>query len=182
VRHFKQKGAPLTAETGPHYWCITDEAVHGYNTHAKMNPPLRTRDDCAAMAAAVADGTMDAIATDHAPHADYEKTQEFALAPFGIVGLETSLALGITHLIQTGKVTWTRFIDAMSTQPAKIIGVDGGTLTPGKAADVTVIDPDVSWVVDTASFVSKGRNTPFDGVELTGRAVMTIVGGEVVHG
>ena len=134
------------------------------------------------MAAAVADGTMDAIATDHAPHADYEKTQEFALAPFGIVGLETSLALGITHLIKTGKVTWSRFIDAMSTQPAKIIGVAGGTLTPGTAADVTVIAPDVTWVVDAASFVSKGRNTPFDGVELTGRAVMTIVGGEVVHG
>jgi dihydroorotase len=178
VKHFKQKGAPLTAETGPHYWCITDESVHGYNTHAKMNP----LDDCAAMADAVADGTMDAIATDHAPHAGYEKAQEFALAPFGIVGLETSLALGITHLIKTGKVTWSRFIDAMSTQPARIIGVDAGTLTPGKVADVTVIDPDVTWVVDPAEFVSKGRNTPFDGVELTGRAVLTIVGGEVVHG
>ena len=182
VKHFKLKGAPLTAETGPHYWCITDEAVYGYNTHAKMNPPLRTSDDCAAMADAVADGTMDAIATDHAPHAGYEKAQEFALAPFGIVGLETSLALGITHLIKTEKVTWLRFIDAMSRQPAKIIGVDAGTLTPGKSADVTVIDPDVTWVVDSASFVSKGRNTPFDGVSLTGRAVMTIVGGEVVHG
>lgn len=182
VQHFKQKGAPLTAETGPHYWCVTDEAVNGYNTHAKMNPPLRTQDDCEAMADAVASGIMDAIATDHAPHAGYEKAQEFALAPFGIVGLETSLALGVTHLIKTGKVTWTRFIDAMSTQPAKIIGVDAGTLTPGKAADVTVIDPNVTWTVDATKFVSKGRNTPFDGVELTGRAVMTIVGGEVVHG
>ena len=139
-------------------------------------------DDCIAMADAVADGTMDAIATDHAPHAGYEKAQEFALAPFGIVGLETSLALGVTHLIKTGKVTWSRFIDAMSTQPAKIIGVDAGTLTPGKAADVTVIDPNASWVVNATDFLSKGRNTPFDGVELTGRAVMTIVGGEVVHG
>jgi dihydroorotase len=134
------------------------------------------------MADAVANGIMDAIATDHAPHAGYEKSQEFALAPFGIVGLETSLALGVTHLIKTGKVTWTRFIDAMSTQPAKIIGVDAGTLTPGKTADVTVIDPNVTWTVDATKFVSKGRNTPFDGVELTGRAVMTIVGGEVVHG
>lgn len=181
VRHFKEKGAPLTAETGPHYWCLTDDAVEGYNTNAKMNPPLRNDDDCRAMIDAIVDGAMDVIATDHAPHANYEKAQEFALAPFGIVGLETSLGLGITHLVKTGRVTWTRFIDAMSTQPAKVLGVPGGTLSYGAPADITVIDPNKHWTVDPSLFVSKGRNTPMGGMMLIGKAVMTIVDGEVVY-
>ncbi len=182
IRFFKGLGAPVTAETGPHYWCLTDDACRGYNTDAKMNPPLRTQADCDAMVEGLADGTLDCIATDHAPHAAYEKAQEFALAPFGIHGLETSLALGVTHLVRTGKLSWSDLIRRMSTEPARILGLPGGSLTVGEPADVVVIDPEQEWTVDPELFVSKGRNTPFAGTRLHGRAVLTLVGGVKVHG
>ncbi|MFM7321012.1 MAG: dihydroorotase [Armatimonadota bacterium] len=181
IRFFKDLGAPVTAETGPHYWCLTDDACRGYETNAKMNPPLRTAEDCEAMVQGLVDGTLDCIATDHAPHAAYEKAQEFALAPFGIHGLETSLALGATHLVATGRLTWPDLIRRMSTEPARILGLAGGRIAVGDPADIVVIDPEARWTVDPETFESKGRNTPFAGVELTGRAVATIVGGVLVH-
>ena len=182
IRFFKGLGAPVTAETGPHYWCLTDDACRGYETNAKMNPPQRTQSDCDAMVAGLADGTLDCIATDHAPHAGYEKAQEFALAPFGIHGLETSLALGITHLIHTEKLGWSDLIRRMASEPARILGLPGGTLAVGEPADIVVIDPDIGWTVDPQQFVSKGRNTPFAGQRLRGRAVLTLVEGVKVHG
>ncbi|MDX1935451.1 MAG: dihydroorotase [Capsulimonadales bacterium] len=181
LRFFKAQGANVTAETGPHYWCLTDDACRGYDPHAKMNPPLRTEADCAAIIEGLKDGTLDAIATDHAPHAAYEKAQEFALAPFGIVGLETSLALGITYLVKPGHLSMAQLIERMSAASARILGLPGGTLSPGDPADITVIDTDATRTVDPDSFVSKGRNTPFGGRTLTGTAFLTLVGGTIVH-
>jgi dihydroorotase len=181
IRFFKQQGANVTAETGPHYWCLTDEACRGYNTNAKMNPPLRTQADCEAIIEGLKDGTLDAIATDHAPHAGYEKAVEFGLAPFGIVGLETSLALGITHLVKPGHLSLSELVQKMSTEPARLLKLPGGTLSDGEPGDVTVFDPEAEWTVDPAEFKSKGRNTPFAGTTLTGRATLTIVGGKVVY-
>ena len=180
IRFLKSLGAPITAETGPHYWCLTDEACKGYNTNAKMNPPLRTKTDCEAMIMGLKDGTLDCIATDHAPHAGYEKDQEFPLAPFGIHGLETSLALGITYLVTPEHLSLAALIGQMSTAPARILGLPGGTLEVGSVADITVFDPTAEWVVEPEHFVSKGKNTPFGGWTLTGKPVMTIVSGELV--
>lgn len=182
IRWGRAQGANVTAETGPHYWCLTDEACRGYKTNAKMNPPLRTISDIAAIIEGLKDGTLDCIATDHAPHAGYEKEVEFASAAFGIVGLETSLALGITHLVKPGHLSLSALVKAMSTAPARILNLPGGTLAEGSPADVTVFDPDMEWVVEPKLFVSKGRNTPFGGQTLTGRATLTVVGGEVVYG
>jgi len=180
IRFFKQQGARVTAETGPHYWCLTDEACRGYNTNAKMNPPLRTSADIVGIIAGLQDGTLDCIATDHAPHARYEKDQEFSFAPFGIHGLETSLALGITHLVKPGHLSLSDLVLRMSAAAARILNLPGGNLSPGAPADITVFDPDATWIVEPEKFVSKGKNTPFGGAELTGRATMTIVGGEIV--
>lgn len=181
VRFFKAQGANVTAETAPHFWCLTDEACRGYDTNAKMNPPLRTQADCEAMIAGLADGTLDCIATDHAPHARYEKEAEFSLAPFGIVGLETSLALGVTYLVRPGRLSLSDFVRRMSVEPARILSLPGGSLAPGAPADVTVFDPEARWIVEPDRFVSKGRNTPFAGQELFGRATLTVVNGKVVH-
>ena len=182
IRFFKSEGVKVTAETGPHYWCLTDEMCKGYNTNAKMNPPLREKADCDAIIVGLQDGTLDAIATDHAPHAQYEKDQEFALAPFGIHGLETSLALGITHLVKLGHLTMSQLVSAMSTAPARILGLPGGNLSVGSVADVTVFDPDLEWIVEPEKFVSKGKNTPFGGEKLVGKTVYTVVGGQLVYG
>jgi dihydroorotase len=181
IRWGKAQGAPVTAETAPHYWCLTDEACRGYNTDAKMNPPLRTQADCAAIIEGLRDGTLDYIATDHAPHARYEKEREFGLAPFGIVGLETSLALGVTHLVKPGHLGLFDLVRRMSSEPARLLKLPGGTLSVGAPGDVTVFDPDAEWTVEPDKFVSKGRNTPFGGHRLTGRATMTVVKGEVVY-
>jgi dihydroorotase len=181
IRWGKKQGANVTAETGPHYWCLTDEACKGYNTNAKMNPPLRTQTDIAAIIEGLQDGTLDCVATDHAPHANYEKEVEFASAAFGIVGLETSLALGVTYLTKPGHLSLSALVRAMSTEPARILHLPGGNLSKGSPADITVFDPAVEWVVEPKKFVSKGRNTPFGGQTLTGRATLTIVGGEVVY-
>jgi dihydroorotase len=177
IRNAKQRGVSVTAETCPHYFMLTDEAVRGYNTMAKMNPPLRTAEDVAAIKQGLKDGTLDAIATDHAPHCMDEKTVEFDAAPFGIVGLETAVGLSL-KLVQDGALTMIDLVTRMSTAPGRIIG-HGGTLSVGAVADITVIDPDAEWTVDPTQFRSKGRNTPFGGWKLKGRAVRTIVGGKV---
>ena len=182
IRFFKRQGANVTAETGPHYWCLTDEACRGYNTNAKMNPPLRTQADIDGIIAGLQDGTLDCIATDHAPHARYEKEQQFGLAPFGIHGLETSLALGITHLVKPGHLSLSDLVRRMSTEAARVLNLPGGNLSVGSPADITVFDPDEEWTVEPDKFVSRGKNTPFGGAKLTGRATMTIVGGEIVYG
>jgi dihydroorotase len=176
VREAKARGVRVTAETCPHYFLLTDEAVRGYNTLAKMNPPLRSAEDVAAIRAGLADGTIDAIATDHAPHAGDEKAVEFDAAPFGIVGLETSVGLSL-QLVQDGLLSLSELVRRMSANPAAILRVKGGTLAAGADADVTIIDPEAPWTVNAAEFKSKSRNTPFDGWKLKGRAVQTIVGG-----
>jgi dihydroorotase len=181
IRFFKAQGARVTAETAPHYWCLTDAACRGYNTNAKMNPPLRRQEDADAMISGLIDGTIDCIATDHAPHAEYEKQVEFGSAPFGIHGLETSLALGITYLVEPEHLTLSELVRKMSTEPARILNLPGGSLTIGSTADITVFDPHASWTVDPAKFVSKGKNTPFGGLALRGLAMLTMVGGEIVY-
>ena len=175
IREAKQRGVRVTAETCPHYFSLTDEAVRGYNTMAKMNPPLRTAEDVAAIKQGLKDGTIDVIATDHAPHGTDEKSVEFDAAPFGIVGLETSVGLSL-KLVQDGVLTMSQLIERMSTAPCRIVK-KVGTLSMGAVADITIIDPSEEWTVKAAEFRSKSRNTPFDGWKLKGRAVQTIVGG-----
>lgn len=174
----KQRGVKLTAETAPHYFTLTDEAVVGYDTHAKMNPPLRSEEDRQAIRAALGDGTLDAIATDHAPHSVLEKELEFNEASNGIVGLETALSLSLA-LVREGVISESRLVELMSVSPARILGVQGGSLGVGDIADITVIDPDAQYVFSAANSFSKGKNSPFMGWDLQGRAVMTLVGGIV---
>ena len=180
IRHAKKFGAPVTCETCPQYVALTDEACYGYETNAKMSPPLRTRADQDAIKQGLADGTIDAIATDHAPHAPHEKEQEFARAPFGMLGLETSLALVITHLVKPGLLTLAQMVATMSLAPARIMKVPGGTLSVGAPADITVFDPETEWTVDVSRFLSKSRNSVLGGVTLTGRPVATFVGGRLI--
>lgn len=179
IREAKARGIKVTAETCPHYFSLTEEAVRGYNTHAKMNPPLRTQKDLEAIRAGLADGTIDIIATDHAPHAREEKEQEFSAAPFGIVGLETALSLTMT-LVADGVLTLEQAISKLTTQPAKLLGIEKGRIKIGEDADLVIFDPDEWWVVDPTQFRSKGRNTPFAGWKLKGRVVMTLVKGAIV--
>jgi len=178
IRLAKQRGVKVTAETAPHYFALTDEAVDGYNTHAKMNPPLRSEADRLAIREALADGTLDAIATDHAPHSVLEKEVEFNYAANGIVGLETSLPLALS-LVHDGVITIARLVELMSCAPARVLGVPGGGLAPGDPADITVVDPDRRFVFAAAESRSKGRNTPFDGWQFRGKAVLTIMNGHV---
>jgi dihydroorotase len=159
---------------------LTEDAVGSYDTNAKMNPPLRTMADVVALREAVKDGTIDLVATDHAPHHYDEKEREFADAPNGIVGLETALAVVATNLVVPGILDFANLVDRMSCAPAKTFGLPGGTLRRGSVADVTVFDPSAQWSVDPTHFLSKGRNTPFAGMALTGRATCTIVSGRVV--
>jgi dihydroorotase len=180
IRIARDRGIRVTAEATPHHFTLTDEAVAGYRTDAKVNPPLRTADDVEAVRAAVRDGTLDCIATDHAPHHYDEKEQAFEDAPFGLVGLETALGLGITELVEPGILGLRDLIERMSATPARAFNLPGGTLRDGAPADVTVFDPAEKWVVDPAEFVSKSRNTPFTGRHLVGRNRMTIVDGRVV--
>jgi dihydroorotase len=181
IRWGKDRDIRVTAEVCPHHLSLTEDAVGEYDTNAKMNPPLRTADDVAALRDAVRDGTIDVIATDHAPHHYDEKEREFADAPNGIVGLETALAVNITWLVRPGIVDLPVLIDRMSTAPAKIFHLPGGTLRTGAAADVTVFDPAAEWRVDARRFKTKGRNTPYEGRTLTGHVRCTIVHGRVVH-
>jgi len=180
IREAKARGVRVTAEATPHHFTLTDEAVEGYNTNAKMNPPLRSAADRDAVREGVADGTLDTIATDHAPHHYDEKEQPFDQAPFGIVGLETALGLAITELVEKKVITLNQLVERMSCAPARAFNLPGGTLKPGTPADVTVFDPNAVWTVDPSRFYSLSRNTPFAGWQLRGRAVLTIVGGRIV--
>lgn len=181
IRWGKERGINVTAEVCPHHLSLTEESVRGYDTDAKMNPPLRTQKDVDALRDAVKDGTIDLIATDHAPHHYDEKEREFADAPNGIVGLETALAVVVTNLVNTGHVGIAELVDRMACTPARLFGLPGGTLKRGSTADVTVFDPDAEWKVDPSRFLSKGRNSPYAGMTLKGRAACTIVAGMIVY-
>jgi dihydroorotase len=180
IRWGKERGIKVTAEVCPHHLSLTEERVRGYDTNAKMNPPLRTQADVEALREAVKDGTIDLVATDHAPHHYDEKEREFADAPNGIVGLETALAVIVTNLVETGRLSFSDLVDRMSCTPARIFGLPGGSLVRGAVADVTVFDPKVRWKVEPSEFLSKGRNSPYAGMALVGRAACTIVAGSVV--
>ncbi|HZT73075.1 MAG TPA: dihydroorotase [Terriglobales bacterium] len=179
VRAAKARGLRVTAEVTPHHLTLCDEDIRDYDPNFKMNPPLRSRADREAVIAALADGTIDAIATDHAPHALHEKQQEFNRAPFGIIGLETALPLAL-RLVESGRLTLARMVEAFTTRPAAIFSLPGGRLEPGGIADITVFDPNAVWTCEPARLRSKSRNTPFAGWELKGRAVYTIIAGRMV--
>jgi dihydroorotase len=181
IRWGKDRGIRVTAEACPHHLALTEEAVEGYDTNAKMNPPLRTAADAEAIREAVRDGTIDVLATDHAPHHYDEKEREFADAPNGIVGLETALAVNVTWLVRPGLLSLATLVERMSCAPARVFGLPRGAMRRGSPADVTVFDPAREWTVDPSQFRTKGRNTPFRGRTLCGRAVLTVVGGRIVH-
>ena len=181
IRAAKARGARVTAEACPHHFTLTDEGLRGFDSNYKMSPPLRTAADVEGIIAGIVDGTIDCIATDHAPHAPEKKMLELDRAPFGILGLETAVGLTVTRLVLPGKIGWPRMIESMSTLPARILGVDRGTLKPGAVADITLIDPAMEWTVDVKSFQSKSVNSPFGGWKLQGRAVATIVAGRVKY-
>jgi dihydroorotase len=176
----KKLGVNVTCEVTPHHFTLTDEAVKTYDTNTKMKPPLRAEKDVSALRHALRAGLVDAIASDHAPHAIEEKDQEFDLAPFGIIGLETSLGLTLTGLYHQRIITLVDVIKLMSTNPAGILGLPSGTLKEGSPADVSLLDPDKEWVVDETRFLSKSHNTPFSGWHLKGKAVTVIIGGRVL--
>ncbi|OLD60451.1 MAG: dihydroorotase [Gemmatimonadetes bacterium 13_1_20CM_69_28] len=181
IRRAKEQGLRVTAEVTPHHLTLTDHACEGYDTHAKMNPPLREAADVAALRAALKQGVIDCIASDHAPHAYDAKEAAFDDAPFGIVGLETAFAVAYTELVLGGALTLPELIARMSSAPAAAFRLPGGSLTPGAPADIVVLDITARWTVDPANFHSKSRNSPFAGRTLTGRPVLTLVGGAVVH-
>ena len=180
VREAKQRGLPVSCEVTPHHLTLTDEACARYDTHAKCNPPLRAAADVEALRAALADGTIDAVATDHAPHSPVEKEVEFEQAAFGIIGLETAEPL-VLELVRAKLLTPAAFVTRLSAAPAALFGLPGGTLAAGAPADVTVIDPEAPWTCEPAAIRSRSRNTPFAGRALLGRAVLTIVGGAIVY-
>lgn len=180
IRWGKDRGINVTAEVCPHHISLTEDEVTGYDTNAKMNPPLRTLDDVEALREAVKDGTIDVIATDHAPHHNDEKEREFSEAPNGIIGLETALAVNITWLVAAGVISLETLIDKMACAPAKLFHLEGGTFRKGALGDVTVFDPTATWKVDAALFRTKGRNTPYQGRTLTGLVSCTVVDGRVV--
>ncbi|MYG18993.1 MAG: dihydroorotase, partial [Gemmatimonadales bacterium] len=178
IRVARERGVRVSGEASPHHMALTEEAVRGYRTEAKMNPPLRSAADRLAVRQGLIDGVLECVATDHAPHHYEEKEREFDDAPFGIVGLETALAVCIGELVKPGDLPLFDLVERMSTAPARLMGIEGGTLRPGSRADIVLFDPEEEWTVDPASFRSKSRNTPFSGWEVTGRVKRTIVGGE----
>jgi len=180
VREAKKRGLKVTAEATPHHFSLTDAAVKGYDTSTKVNPPLRSEEDRLAVVEGLKDGTIDCIASDHAPHAPEEKDREYDYAPFGISGLETALPLTVTKLVLPGIISWERLVQLMSLNPRKILGLPGGTLKTGQAADLTIVDDGEYRKVDRASFASRGKNTPFQGWEITGWPVYTMVKGRLV--
>jgi dihydroorotase len=180
IRAAKTRGVQVTGEASPHHLLLTDEAVDGYRTEAKMNPPLRSAEDRDAVQQGLKDGTLDMVATDHAPHHYDEKEAAFADAPNGIVGLETSLGLVYGHLVEEGLMSLSTMVDRMSVAPAKVFNLPGGTLKIGSPGDVTIFDPNAEWVVDSKEFLSKSSNTPFEGWTLKGKPRFTIVGGDIV--
>jgi dihydroorotase len=181
IRRAKTEGVRVTAEVCPHHFSLTDEAVRGYNTNAKMNPPLRMREDVEALIEGLQDGTIDVIATDHAPHAAPEKEREFDAAPFGILGLETMLPIGIEFLVESGKLSLSQLIEKMTSAPARILGLESGTLGIGKAADIVVFDPKSRWTLQKQLLKSKSKNTPYDGHEMTGKITATWANGKRIY-
>ncbi len=180
VRAAKKRGVHVTCEAAPHHFTLTEEAVRGYDTNAKMNPPLRSADDLAAVREGLADGTIDTIATDHAPHHIDEKNVEFNIAYNGIVGLETALPLTL-RLVEDGVLSLSEAIAKLTSNPARALNLPGGTLEVGRVANVTVIDPELKWTVVAGELVSKSKNTPFDGWKMTGAATHTIVNGKIAY-
>jgi dihydroorotase len=181
LREARARGVKLSGEVCPHHIALTDESIRGFDTHFKMNPPLRTQRDIDALIAGIADGAITVLASDHAPHCGYEKEVEFDQAPFGILGLETELGLFLDILVHKRKaITLPRVIEMLTIEPARLLGLDRGTLRVGAPADVTLIDPDLEWTVDRDASFSRSRNTPFHRWELKGRAVRTIVAGATV--
>ena len=181
VRQAKGRGVKVTCETAPHYFTLTDKAVEGFDTNAKMNPPLRGEEDVEAIIKGLCDGTIDCIITDHAPHHIDEKNLEFEFALNGIVGLETSLALSVTYLVKTGRMELSEMLKKMTYNPSEILGLNLGEIAVGKSADLTVFDPDEIWTVDVNKFKSKSKNSPYDGFTLSGKAHMTIIEGKIAY-
>ncbi len=181
VREGKARGIRVTAEACPHHFTLTDECLRTFDSRFKMNPPLRTQEDVDAVIGGLIDGTIEILATDHAPHAPEKKMRELDQAPFGIVGLETLIPITVHGLIEPGHLGWPRVIEMLTVNPARLLGIAKGTLARGADADVTLIDPDVRWTIDPEAFLSKSRNTPYGGWEARGRAHTVLVAGEVRH-
>lgn len=181
IREAKRRGLKISCEVTPHHFSLTDEVIKTFDTNAKVNPPLRTRKDIDALKKGLKDGTVDCIATDHAPHSIEEKDVEFDAAAFGLVGLETALGLVVTELIEKKILSWTDAIAKLTINPAKILKLNAGQIKVGMPADLTVIDPDISWVANPKDFKSKSKNSPFGGKKLKGKASLTIVDGKIVH-
>ncbi|MFH1563984.1 MAG: dihydroorotase [Nitrospirota bacterium] len=180
IREAKKRGVKVTCEVCPHHFTLTDEMVKIHDTNTKMNPPLRSQEDVEAIKEGLKDGTIDVIATDHAPHTPSEKATNWLNAPFGIIGLETSLGLVLTELVHSGVISLHEAIAKMTINPAKVLGLEAGALRVGREADITIIDMEKEWIVDVNKFESKARNCPYNGWKLKGKAVMTIVGGKVI--
>ena len=181
IRDAKRAGVKVSAETCPHYFAATDELILGYDTNTKVNPPIREEKDRLAIIEGLKDGTLDCIVTDHAPHHADDKNVEYPLAAFGISGIETSLGFALEYLYKTGTLTLPEIADKMSYQPAKVLGLEGGEIAEGKVADFTIVNVDEEWTVDSSKFVSKGKNTPFNGYKLSGVVKYTIVDGDVKY-
>ncbi|MDD2689777.1 MAG: amidohydrolase family protein, partial [Candidatus Omnitrophica bacterium] len=181
IARAKKKGVNVTADTAPHYFSLTEEAVLGYDTNMKMNPPLRSQEDAESIKRGLADGTIDVVASDHAPHTESEKEIEFERAEFGVIGLETELAVCITELVKSGLLDWPGLVRKLAFNPAKILGINKGTLTPGSDADLIVVSPGNEWVVEKKRFLSKSKNSPFIGKKLKGIVEYTLVAGKVVY-
>ncbi len=182
IRSAKKRGVQVTAETCPHYFILTDDIITSYDTNTKVNPPVREDKDRAAIIEGLKDGTLDCIVTDHAPHALKDKQVEYNLAAFGISGIETSFALSYTYLVKTGHLTLPQLVGKMSARPAEILSLTGGCLREGAPADITVVDLNAGYIIDGAKFVSKGKNTPFNGYEVYGKIVCTVVDGDIKFG
>lgn len=182
VRRAKQEGVRVTCEVAPHHFTLTDAAVEGYDTNTKMSPPLRSREHLEAILEGIADGTIDAIATDHAPHHADEKALEYDRAPFGVTGLESAVGLAFTELVHTGLIDLVRLVELLSTNPARAFRLaNRGTLKVGSIADVTILDPTLDWIYRNADSRSKSKNSPYDGRQFNGAAIATIVGGKIVY-
>lgn len=181
VRQAKRRGLPISCDVTPHHLALTDESARSYDPNFKMNPPLRTQGDIEALREGLKDGTIDAIATDHAPHTEADKDVDFDHAPFGVVGLETALGVIVSELVEKGVLSWKELVTKMSLRPAKVLGIPGGSLAPGEPADLVIVDPEKKWTVKAEEFQSKSRNSPFIGRELKGKVVTTIAKGEIIY-
>ena len=181
IKMAKEQGLSVTGEVCPHHFTMSDDQITEDHGRFKMNPPLRSKEDVEALRGALRDGIMDAISTDHAPHGAKEKNQSMKKAPFGIVGIENSFALGYTELVKKGYLTLSQLVEKMSVNPAKILHIDKGNLAQGRTADVIIADLSTEYAIDTNDFFSKGKNTPFEGKKVYGRIETTIVDGKIVY-